>query len=100
MALTWQATAPIDTQLNTSLRLVAPDGTTVAQQDGPPARGILPTNLFFDAPLPDPKTLALPADLAPGDYALQVVVYAVAGGAVEAGPLEIGVVSVAAPGGG
>ncbi len=100
VALTWQATAPIDAQLNTSLRLVAPDGTTVAQQDGPPARGILPTNLFFDAPLPDPKTLALPAELAPGDYALQVVVYDVAGGAVEAGPLEIGTVAVAASGGG
>lgn len=94
--LTWQATAPIDTQLNTSLRLMAPDGTTVAQQDGPPARGILPTNLFFDAPLPDMKTLALPADLSPGDYALQVVVYDVASGAVEAGPLAIGVVGVAA----
>ena len=94
--LTWQATAPIDTQLNTSLRLIAPNGTTVAHQDGPPARGILPTNLFFDAPLPDLKTLALPAELAPGDYALQVVVYAVEGGAVEAGPLEIGTVAVTA----
>ncbi|MCB0146078.1 MAG: hypothetical protein KDE01_00285, partial [Caldilineaceae bacterium] len=84
------------TQLNTSLRLIAPNGTTVAHQDGPPARGILPTNLFFDAPLPDLKTLALPAELAPGDYALQVVVYAVEGGAVEAGPLEIGTVAVTA----
>jgi len=94
--LLWRATAPIDTQLNTSLRLVAPDGTTVAQQDGPPARGILPTHLFFDAPLPDEKILAVPAELAPGDYRLAVVVYAVDSGAVEAGPLEIGTVAVAA----
>ncbi len=94
--LAWQATAPIDTQLNTSLRLIAPDGTTAAQQDGPPAHGIIPTHLFFDAPLPDAKTLALPATLAPGDYRLAVVVYAVDGGTVEAGPLEIGTVSLAA----
>jgi len=100
VALTWQATAPIDAQLNTSLRLIAADGTTVAQQDGPPARGIIPTNLFFDAPLPDEKVLALPAGLAPGAYALQVVVYDVASGAVEAGPLQIGTVTVAASGGG
>jgi hypothetical protein len=93
--LTWQATAPIDRQLNTSLRLVDAAGVTVAQQDGPPARGILPTNLFFDAPLPDPKTLALPADLPLGRYRLEVVVYAVESGAVEAGPLAIGEVAVA-----
>ena len=93
--LTWQATASIDRQLNTSLRLVDADGVTVAQQDGPPARGILPTNLFFDAALPDLKTLALPADLPPGRYRLEVVVYAVEDGAVEAGPLVIGEIAVA-----
>lgn len=88
--LTWQATAPIDRQLNTSLRLVNAEGVTVAQEDGPPARGILPTNLFFEAALPDLKTLTLPADLPPGRYRLEVVVYAIEGGAVEAGPLAIG----------
>jgi hypothetical protein len=95
VALTWQATAPIDRQLNTSLRLVDAEGVTVAQQDGPPARGILPTNLFFDAALPDLKVLALPADLPPGRYQLEVVVYAVESGAVEAGPLPMGEITVA-----
>lgn len=88
--LTWQATAPIDRQLNTSLRLVSDDGVTVVQQDGPPTHGIIPTNLFFDAPLPDSKTLMLPADLPAGRNRLDVVVYDVESGAVEAGPLTIG----------
>lgn len=88
--LTWQAIAPIDQQLNTSLRLVNTEGVTVAQQDGPPARGILPTNLFFASALPDRKTLTPPADLPPGRYRLEVVVYAIDSGAVEAGPLPIG----------
>lgn len=93
--LIWQATAPIDRQLNTSLRLVAPDGTILAQQDGPPARGVIPTNLFFDAPLPDFKTLAVPDDLPVGPYHLDLVVYDIESGAVEAGPLTIGEVGIA-----
>ncbi|MFN3982837.1 MAG: ArnT family glycosyltransferase [Caldilinea sp.] len=92
--LTWLATAPIDRQLNTSLRIVDMNGVTVAQQDGPPARGIVPTNLFFAAPLPDVKVLTLPAGLEAGDYRLAVVVYDVESGAVEAGPLEIGSIPI------
>ncbi|MFM7172036.1 MAG: hypothetical protein ACKO4U_03255, partial [Caldilinea sp.] len=90
VVLHWQATATIDSQLNSSLRLVAPDGSTVAQQDGPPARGILPTYLFLDTVLPDPKTLELPASLPAGRYRLEVVVYDVVSGSVEAGPSTIG----------
>jgi hypothetical protein len=95
--LNWQAAAPIDRQLNTSLRLVNLDGVTVAQEDGPPARGLIPTNLFFAAPLPDIKTLALPVGLEAGDYRLEVVVYAVESGEVEAGPLAIGTVTLQNP---
>jgi hypothetical protein len=90
VVLHWQATAAVDSQLNSSLRLVAPDGSMVAQQDGPPARGILPTYLFLDTVLPDPKTLELPASLPAGRYRLEVVVYDVASGRVEAGPSTIG----------
>jgi len=92
--LTWQATAPIDRQLNTSLRVVDADGVTIAQQDGPPARGIVPTNLFFAAPLPDVKVLTLPTEVEAGEYRLEVVVYDVESGAVEAGPLTIGAVAI------
>jgi hypothetical protein len=75
VTLIWQATAPIDRQINTSLRVVSADGETVAQDDGPPARGVIPTNLFFDAPLPDFKQVALPPDLPSGRYRIEVLAY-------------------------
>ena len=75
VTLIWQATAPIDRQINTSLRVVSADGETVAQDDGPPARGVIPTNLFFDAPLPDFKQVTLPPDLPPGRYRIEVTAY-------------------------
>ncbi|MCB0071788.1 MAG: glycosyltransferase family 39 protein, partial [Caldilineaceae bacterium] len=78
VTLLWTSTAPVSTQYNTSLRLIGPDGSVVAQQDGPPARGIIPTTLIFDQPVPDVKALALPADLAPGVYRLELVAYDVA----------------------
>ncbi len=78
VSLFWQGNGPIDRQYNTSLRLVAEDETLIAQADGPPARGIIPTTLFFDTPLPDPKVLDVPADLPPGRYRLDVVAYDVA----------------------
>jgi hypothetical protein len=95
VTLTWQATAPIDRQINTSFRLVDSTGAVVAQQDGPPARGILPTNLFFATPLPDAKTLPLPADLPPGPYQLQVVAYDIATVTPLAAPLMVGTIAVA-----
>jgi hypothetical protein len=93
--LTWQSTAPIDRQINTSFRLVDGAGSIVAQQDGPPARGIIPTNLFFATPLSDSKALSLPADLAPGGYQLQVVAYDVETVTPVAEPLVVGAVNVA-----
>jgi hypothetical protein len=97
VTLTWQANAPIDRQINTSFRLVDAEGRVAAQVDGPPARGIIPTNLFFGTPLPDTKTLALPSDLAPGEYNLQVVAYDVATVAPVGEPLTIGTISVTPP---
>jgi hypothetical protein len=93
--LTWQSTAPVDRQINTSFRLVDGAGRVVAQQDGPPARGIIPTNLFFATPLSDSKALSLPADLAPGGYQLQVVAYDVETVTPVAEPLVVGAVNVA-----
>jgi hypothetical protein len=94
VTLTWQGAEPIDRQINTSIRLVDAGGTTVAQADGPPARGLLPTNLFFATPLPDIKTLVLPADLAAGAYDLVVVAYDVATVTPVADPLTIAAVAV------
>lgn len=78
VTLWWQAATPIREQYNTSLRVVAADGQTVVQHDGPPARGLIPTNLFFDTPRPDPKVVTLPDDLPPGRYRLDVAAYDVA----------------------
>jgi len=78
VTLFWQSTQTIDRQINTSLRLVANDGTVVTAQDGPPARGLIPTLLIFDQPVPDLKTLALPASLAAGRYRLEISAYDVA----------------------
>jgi hypothetical protein len=75
MTLFWQGLRTIEQRYNTSLRLVTPDGAIVAQDDGPPAGGLIPTNLFFAAPLPDLKRIDLPADLSAGRYRLDLAVY-------------------------
>ena len=75
VTLFWQATTPIDRQINTSLRIVAQDGTVVVQADGPPAKGLIPTNLFFNKPLPDFKQVELPTDLSDGCYRVELVAY-------------------------
>ncbi len=75
VTLFWQAVAPISEQINTSLRLVRSDGAVISSADGPPARGLIPTNLFFDMPLPDPKTITMPTDLPDGIYRLETLAY-------------------------
>lgn len=75
MVLIWQLTGFIPQQINTSLQLVAADRLRLAQADGPPAKGMISTFDRTEALLPDPKTLTLPADLAPGRYRLEVIAY-------------------------
>lgn len=95
VTLLWTSSAPVAAQYNTSLRLVAPDGTVVAQQDGPPARDIIPTTLIFDQPVPDLKALTLPPDVPPGEYGLELVAYDVATVTALTEPQRIGAVTVA-----
>lgn len=78
VTLFWQGTAPIGEQINTSLRLVGSDGAIHARVDGPPARGLIPTTLFFAMPLPDTKTITVPADLPDGIYRLETLAYSAA----------------------
>ncbi len=94
VTLLWTSTLPVDTQYNTSLRFVAPNGTTVAQQDGPPARGVIPTTLIFDQPIPDYKTLVLPDEFRPGEYRLELVVYDVATVTPLTDPQVVGTVQI------
>lgn len=40
-----------------------------------PACGLIPTNLFFDMPLPDPKPITVPTALPDGIYRLEALAY-------------------------
>jgi hypothetical protein len=76
VALYWHALAPMNTDYTVSVRLVAPDGTWLAQGDSWPAAGLLPTSGWRQGDyVRDVHSLALPADVASGEYAIQVVVY-------------------------
>lgn len=86
--LLWERAAPVERQINTSLRVVDAGGTIVAQADGPPARGMVPTVAFAGALLPDPKRLDLPAEMTPGRYRIELVAYNAADGAADGAPLN------------
>ncbi|MBX3013969.1 MAG: glycosyltransferase family 39 protein [Caldilineaceae bacterium] len=89
ITLFWQGNAPIHEQLNTSLRLVDQQGNILARVDGPPARGLIPTNLFFDQPLPDEKVLPLPATLPMGLYRFEALAYRAATAEPLANPAPV-----------
>jgi hypothetical protein len=75
VVLYWARPTAYDRQINTSVQLVGPAGERVAQSDGPPVRGLVPTEDFRDVPLPDTKTLLIPEDAPHGRYRLEVVAY-------------------------
>ncbi len=79
--LEWVGVEPVDVQINTSVRIVNAAGEIVAQQDGPPAAGVIPTTLFFETPLPDTKVLTLPVDLPNERYRIDVAAYRATDGA-------------------
>lgn len=79
--LEWVGAEPVDTQINTSVRIVNAAGDIIAQQDGPPANGIIPTTLFFETPLPDTKVLTLPVGLPNERYRIDVAAYTATDGA-------------------
>jgi hypothetical protein len=75
-----------------SVRLVAPDGDRLAQRDSWPADGLLPTSQWRQRDyVRDEHTLQLPANLLPGDHAVQVqvVVYDAESDVVLSGPVEV-----------
>ena len=78
--LTWVAErAPGD--LRGFVQLIAPDGRLVAQQDGIPGGGYAPsTGWTLGEPVIDRRGLALPSDMAPGDYVLIAGLYDAATG--------------------
>ena len=63
------------------VQLIAPDGSLVAQQDGIPGGGYAPSTGWTPGePVADRRGLALPDDLAPGDYTLIAGLYDAATG--------------------
>lgn len=82
VTLYWRAETRTPTAYRVTVQLVpggadgAAAGAPVAQHDGIPADGQRPTTSWVPGEvLTDPHTLALPADLAPGDYLLIAALY-------------------------
>jgi 4-amino-4-deoxy-L-arabinose transferase-like glycosyltransferase len=74
--LWWRAVRQPDTDYSVGVYLLAPDGRTVAQQDGGFDRGqVSALALPLDRWTPDARSLDVPADAPPGDYTLLVAVY-------------------------
>ncbi len=74
--LWWRAARPPEADYSVGLYLTAADGRVLAQQDGGFDRGRVPAMLLpADAWTPDARALALPPDIAAGDYGLTVAVY-------------------------
>lgn len=84
LSLFWQPLESLaDTDYVVFVHLTRPDDPTpLAQFDGRPMEGGLPTRLWTDpgALLHDDRTIALPADLPPGRYVLRLGVYRAADG--------------------
>jgi len=75
--LQWTALQAMPSHLVISIRLVAPDGRVVAQDDSWPGRGALPTPLWeVGRSIRDTHYLDIPADALPDQLTLQVIVYA------------------------
>jgi hypothetical protein len=74
--LWWRALRQPDADYSVGIYLVAPDGRTVAQQDGGFDRGQIPAlALPQDRWTPDARSLTVPADAPPGEYLLLAAVY-------------------------
>ncbi len=75
--LQWQLTTRISRDYTIFIHLVGPDGTIVTQSDARPTWVVpWPTNFWSpDQPVLDGHRLALPPDLSPGRYQVQVGLY-------------------------
>ena len=88
IVLYWQSLALMMSDYTVSVRVVAPDGTWLAQHDGWPAGGLLPTSQLRQGDyVRDVHRLELPPD-ATVDR-VQVVVYDAESGEVLGAPLDL-----------
>ncbi len=76
LELYWQAEEDVFEDFTVSAQVLDSEGQLVAQQDSAPNVGQSPTSLWIPfRPVADRKSVRLPDDLEPGQYALIVVVY-------------------------
>jgi hypothetical protein len=81
LTLYWQAEAEMEVDHTVFVQLLNSAGRVVAQVDVPPLAGAAPTTTWLPGEvLTDPYTLALPADLIPGEYRLITGLYDAATG--------------------
>jgi hypothetical protein len=74
--LYWQGISEMESLYRVFLHLVDDEGQIVTQRDGVPGRGKHPTTGWLpDEVITDPVEIALPAEIAPGQYALRVGMY-------------------------
>jgi hypothetical protein len=81
LALEWHSEAYTASDYTVFIHLVAPDGTTVAQQDRQPLNGFAPTHLW-DAgeSFLDQYQIPLPADMPADEYDVRVGLYTMENG--------------------
>ncbi|WP_376789551.1 hypothetical protein [Thermoflexus sp.] len=80
LTLYWQALATPDREYKVFVHVVDASGRMVAQADHEPQEGKAPTTGWLPQEVvPDPVTIALPPDLAPGTYTVLVGLYEAAG---------------------
>ena len=97
----WQPIEKIDRPLIVALTLIGPDGQIWAERRGEPCNWMCPTDQWKDQPVADRQAFQVPADVPPGDYALQLSwlttegepILATQGGKVL-GPLQLATVRV------
>ncbi len=78
LTLYWQALGEMDTDYTVFVHLVDGNGTERGQHDSMPVNGAYPTTLWQPGEfVTDAHTLALPPDLPPDDYGLEVGLYQV-----------------------
>jgi hypothetical protein len=95
LTLYWRAGAPLDANYTVFTHLLGPAETIIVNADHAPPK---PTQGWVAGEIiADPITLALPADLAPGDYAIEVGLYNAADPAFPRLPLTTGAERVILP---
>ena len=76
VALYWQATNSTDSDAKVFLHLYDADGNLGPQSDGWAFHDTRPPYTWYPGEVvPDPRLLALPTDLQPGQYSLEVGLY-------------------------